>query len=65
MNKVTIIGSIILDRTIRVEQMPKPGETMHTLEIFSSGGGKGANRSRGPPNVWGRKLFFYWWCWKR
>lgn len=45
MNTITIVGSINLDRTIRVEKMPKPGETMHTKEIFSSGGGKGANQA--------------------
>ena len=45
MNTITIVGSINLDRTIRVGQMPKPGETMHTKEIFSSGGGKGANQA--------------------
>ncbi|VDG31734.1 ribokinase [Lactobacillus plantarum JDM1] [Lactiplantibacillus mudanjiangensis] len=45
MNTVTMIGSINLDRTIRVKQMPKPGETMHTKEIFSAGGGKGANQA--------------------
>lgn len=45
MNAITVIGSINLDRTIRVKQMPKPGETMHTKEIFSAGGGKGANQA--------------------
>jgi len=45
MNTVTVIGSINLDRTIRVHQMPKPGETIHTKEIFSAGGGKGANQA--------------------
>ncbi len=40
MNTITVIGSINLDRTIRVKQMPKPGETMHTKEIFSAGGGR-------------------------
>lgn len=45
MNAITIVGSINLDRTIRVKQMPKPGETMHTKEIFSAGGGKGANQA--------------------
>ena len=57
MNKVTIIGSINLDRTIRVEQMPKPGETMHTLEIFSSGGGKGANQAVAAQRL-GAQTFF-------
>ncbi|PRO83574.1 ribokinase [Lactiplantibacillus pentosus] len=42
---VTVIGSINLDRTIRVKNMPKPGETIHTKEIFSAGGGKGANQA--------------------
>lgn len=45
MNTITVVGSINLDRTIRVKQMPKPGETMHTKEIFSAGGGKGANQA--------------------
>lgn len=45
MNTVTVIGSINLDRTIRVKNMPKAGETIHTKEIFSAGGGKGANQA--------------------
>lgn len=45
MNTITVVGSINLDRTIRVHQMPKPGETIHTKEVFSSGGGKGANQA--------------------
>lgn len=45
MNQLTVIGSINLDRTIRIHQMPKPGETMHTKEVFSAGGGKGANQA--------------------
>ncbi|MCI5941900.1 MAG: ribokinase [Ligilactobacillus animalis] len=45
MNKVTVIGSINLDRTIRVKEMAKPGETIHASEVFSAGGGKGANQA--------------------
>lgn len=45
MNTITVIGSINFDRTIRVKYMPKPGETIHTEEIFSAGGGKGANQA--------------------
>ena len=45
MNTVTVIGSINLDRTIRVKHVPKPGETIHTRETFSAGGGKGANQA--------------------
>lgn len=45
MNKITVVGSINLDTTIRTEQFPKPGETIHSKEVFSNGGGKGANQA--------------------
>ena len=45
MNKITIIGSINLDTTLRVSNMPKPGETLHAKEHFTAGGGKGANQA--------------------
>ncbi|WP_099224886.1 ribokinase [Listeria costaricensis] len=45
MNKVTILGSINLDTTLRMNQLPKPGETVHSYEAFSNGGGKGANQA--------------------
>ncbi|MBM7689630.1 ribokinase [Enterococcus ureilyticus] len=45
MNKVTIIGSINSDTTLRMKYLPKPGETLHTTELFTSGGGKGANQA--------------------
>ncbi|QIL45922.1 ribokinase [Vagococcus coleopterorum] len=45
MNAVTIIGSVNLDTTLRVNEMPKPGETLHAVEHFTSGGGKGANQA--------------------
>ncbi|MGG5369468.1 ribokinase [Enterococcus sp. AZ196] len=45
MNKITVVGSINLDTTIRTEQFPKPGETIHSKEIFTNGGGKGANQA--------------------
>ena len=45
MNKITIIGSINLDTTVRTQQLPKPGETVHSKELFTSGGGKGANQA--------------------
>src|SRR5699024_4206194 len=44
MNTVTVIGRINLDQTIRDKHMHKPGETIHTKETFSAGGGKGANQ---------------------
>ncbi|GEK36974.1 ribokinase [Enterococcus thailandicus] len=45
MNAVTVIGSINMDTTLRLTKMPKPGETLHTSDIFHSGGGKGANQA--------------------
>ncbi|MGY3766660.1 ribokinase [Vagococcus vulneris] len=45
MNRVTVIGSINLDTTLRVPHMPKPGETIHAKEHFTAGGGKGANQA--------------------
>ena len=44
MNAVTIIGSINLDTTLRVKEMPKPGETIHAIEHFTAGGGKGQTK---------------------
>ena len=45
MNRVTVLGSINLDTTIRMKRLPQPGETVHSHELFSSGGGKGANQA--------------------
>ena len=45
MNKVTVIGSLNVDTTIKVKAMPKPGETLHAKEVFNAGGGKGANQA--------------------
>lgn len=57
MNTITIIGSINLDRTIRLTHMPQVGETMHTKEIFSAGGGKGANQAVAAKRL-GAKTYF-------
>lgn len=45
MNKITVVGSVNLDTTIRTENFPKPGETIHSKEVFTNGGGKGANQA--------------------
>ena len=45
MNKITVVGSVNLDTTIRTEHFPKPGETIHSKEVFTNGGGKGANQA--------------------
>lgn len=45
MNPITVVGSINLDTNLRVAYMPKPGETIHTKEMYTAGGGKGANQA--------------------
>ncbi|UQS82900.1 ribokinase [Bombilactobacillus folatiphilus] len=45
MNTVTIVGSINLDNNLRVEQLVRPGETIHAKEHYTAGGGKGANQA--------------------
>lgn len=45
MNKVVVIGSINLDTVLKMKKLPKPGETVHSKEVFTSGGGKGANQA--------------------
>lgn len=44
-NKVVVLGSLNLDTTLRVVQMPKPGETISATSKSSSAGGKGANQA--------------------
>ncbi|GGC78073.1 ribokinase [Enterococcus wangshanyuanii] len=45
MNEVTVIGSINADTTLKMNYLPKHGETIHANELFTSGGGKGANQA--------------------
>ena len=45
MNTVTVIGSINSDTTLKMNHLPKHGETIHASELFTSGGGKGANQA--------------------
>lgn len=43
MSRVVVVGSVNLDRTIRVERLPAPGETRPAVSMAVGGGGKGAN----------------------
>lgn len=45
MNKITVIGSINSDITLKMNYLPKHGETIHANELFTAGGGKGANQA--------------------
>ena len=42
---VLVVGSLNLDRTVFVDQLPLPGETIIVREFFSAPGGKSANQA--------------------
>ena len=42
---LTVVGSINLDFTVRVDQLPRPGETVTGREFTRGPGGKGANQA--------------------
>lgn len=44
-NKVTIVGSLNVDTTLRVHALPQPGETVVAQAQTSATGGKGANQA--------------------
>ncbi|WCJ47044.1 ribokinase [Levilactobacillus brevis] len=44
-NKVTVLGSLNVDTTLRIARMPQPGETLSTENKSSAAGGKGANQA--------------------
>ena len=45
MKKALIIGSLNIDMTVKVEKLPKLGETIFGNEFYESCGGKGANQA--------------------
>lgn len=45
MSKVTVVGSLNFDTSLRVKRMAKPGETIHAKDYYSATGGKGANQA--------------------
>jgi len=45
MSKLDILGSVNLDVVLRVDDLPRPGETMHALQSDRYLGGKGANQA--------------------
>ncbi|QMU07447.1 ribokinase [Levilactobacillus suantsaii] len=44
-NRVTVLGSLNVDTTLRLARMPQPGETLLTENKTSAAGGKGANQA--------------------
>lgn len=45
MKKVVVVGSLNIDLTIRVDRMPKEGETIHGHDFLINTGGKGGNQA--------------------
>lgn len=43
--ELTVVGSINLDFTARLERLPRPGETLTAHQLVRSPGGKGANQA--------------------
>ncbi len=44
-NKVVVLGSLNVDTTFHITQMPEPGETIKAKSKTTSAGGKGANQA--------------------
>ncbi len=44
-NTVTVLGSLNVDTTSKIEKIPLPGETISSLSRSSAAGGKGANQA--------------------
>ncbi|WP_125605002.1 ribokinase [Lapidilactobacillus bayanensis] len=44
-NKVTIVGSINVDRILQIDALPQPGETICMQDLTIAAGGKGANQA--------------------
>lgn len=44
-NKVVVLGSLNVDTTLHIDQIPKPGETISAKSKTNSAGGKGANQA--------------------
>ena len=45
MKKALVIGSLNMDMTVKVEELPKLGETIFGNDFYESCGGKGANQA--------------------
>ncbi|MBP2058465.1 ribokinase [Lactobacillus colini] len=44
-NKIIVVGSINVDKTLHIERIPQPGETLKVTDITQAAGGKGANQA--------------------
>jgi ribokinase len=56
-NSILVVGSSNTDMIIKVERIPKPGETILGGEFASAAGGKGANQAVGAARAGGAVTF--------
>ena len=55
--RIVVIGSSNTDMVIKLERLPKPGETLLGGEFVTAAGGKGANQAVGAARAGGRVSF--------
>jgi len=54
---IVVVGSSNTDMIIKMDRMPRPGETILGGEFFTAAGGKGANQAVGAARAGGRVTF--------
>ena len=57
MGNIVVVGSSNTDMIIRLERIPRPGETILGGEFLTAAGGKGANQAVGAARAGGRVTF--------
>ncbi|HEX29714.1 TPA: ribokinase, partial [Candidatus Poribacteria bacterium] len=55
--KITVVGSSNTDLIVKVERLPKPGETILGGEFMTAPGGKGANQAVAAARLGGEVTF--------
>ena len=55
--RIVVVGSSNTDMIIKLDRIPRPGETLLGGEFFIAGGGKGANQAVGAARAGGRVAF--------
>src|SRR5512145_2153162 len=56
-NNILVVGSSNTDMIIKLDRIPKPGETILGGEFVTAAGGKGANQAVGAARAGGRVTF--------
>src|SRR5512142_1587965 len=56
-NSIVVVGSSNTDMIIKLDRIPKPGETILGDQFVTAAGGKGANQAVGAARAGGRVTF--------